>query len=273
MENKIVLITGATDGIGKQTAYELAYKNATVILHGRNKDRLLKTQEEISHLTNNNNIRIATSNLSSLKQVRLVAEEIKTKYKQLDVLINNAGVYMKTRVLTEDGFETTFAVNHLAPFLLTNLLLNLIKQSGSSRIINVSSIAHTRAQLSFENLNSERHYDAYNAYAVSKLANVLFTYKLADQLKNDSVTVNALHPGVIDTKLLHSGFNIEGASVKEGAATSVYLASSNEVENVTGKYFEKMKDIPSSDNSYNKEYQKKMWNVSSRMVGLDSELF
>lgn len=273
MENKIVLITGATDGIGKQTAYELADKNATVILHGRNKGRLLKTQEEISHLTNNNNIRIVTSNLSSLKQVRLFAEEIKTKLKQLDVLINNAGVYMKTLVLTEDGIETTFAVNHLAPFLFTNLLLNFLKKSGSSRIINVSSVAHTRAHLDFENLNSERHFDAYNVYAVSKLANVLFTYKLADQLKNDSVTVNALHPGVIDTKLLHSGFNIDGASVKEGAATSVYLASSSEVENVTGKYFEKIKEVPSSDDSYNKENQKKMWNVSSQMVSLDSELF
>ncbi len=271
MENKIVLITGATDGIGKQTAYELADKNATVILHGRNKGRLLKTQEEISHLTNNNNISIVTANLSSLKHVRLFAEEIKTKFKQLDVLINNAGVYMKTRVLTEDGFETTFAVNHLAPLLLTNLLLNLLKQSRSARIINVSSIAHTRAQLAFENLNSEKHFDAYNAYAVSKLANVLFTYKLADQLKNDSVTVNALHPGVIGTKLLHAGFNIGGAPVKEGAATSVYLASSNEVENVSGKYFERMEDVASSDDSYNKENQKKMWNVSSQMVGLNPE--
>jgi len=271
MKNKFVLITGATDGIGKRTAYELAEKNATVILHGRDKERLLKTQEEISHLANNNNISIVTANLSSLKQVRLAAEEIKTKFKQLDVLINNAGVYMKTRVLTEDGFETTFAVNHLAPFLITNLLLNLLKQSNSSRIINVSSIAHTRAQLVFENLNSAKHFDAYNAYSVSKLANVLFTYKLADQLKNDGVTVNALHPGVIDTKLLHAGFNIGGASVEEGAATSVYLASSNEVDNVTGKYFEKMKEVPSSDDSYNKEYQKKMWNVSSQMVGLDSE--
>jgi len=271
MKNKIVLITGATDGIGKRTAYELAHKNATVILHGRDKELLLKTQEEISHLANNNNISIVTANLSSIKQVRLAAEEIKTKFKQLDVLINNAGVYMKTRVLTEDGFETTFAVNHLAPFLITNLLLNLLKQSNSSRIINVSSIAHTRAQLVFENLNSAKHFDAYNTYAVSKLANVLFSYKLADQLKNNGVTVNVLHPGVIDTKLLHAGFNIGGASVEEGAATSVYLASSNEVENVTGKYFEKMKEVPSSDDSYNKEYQKKMWNVSSQMVGFDSE--
>ena len=271
MENKIILITGATDGIGKRTAYELADKSATVILHGRDKERLLKTQEEISHLTNNNNISIVTANLSSLKQVRLAAEEIKTKFKQLDVLINNAGVYMKTRVLTEDGFETTFAVNHLAPFLITNLLLNLLKQSNSSRIINVSSIAHTRAQLVFENLNSAKHFDAYSTYAVSKLANILFTYKLADQLKNDGITVDALHPGVIDTKLLHTGFNIAGASVEEGAATSVYLASSNEVENVSGKYFENVKEVPSSEDSYNKEYQKKMWNVSSQMVGLDQE--
>jgi NAD(P)-dependent dehydrogenase (short-subunit alcohol dehydrogenase family) len=269
MKDKIVLITGASDGIGKQTAIDLAGKRATVILHGRNENRLLKTQEEVSHLTNNKNISTVTADLSSLKQVRKAAKEIKSKLNRLDVLINNAGVYMKTRILTEDGFETTFAVNHLAPFLLTNLLLELLKQSDSSRIINVSSIAHTRAQLDFENLNGEKSFDAYNAYAVSKLANVLFTYKLADQLKNVGISVNALHPGVISTKLLRAGFNIQGASLKEGASTSVYLASSHKVQNITGKYFVKMVETPSSDDSYNKEYQKKMWDLSSQMVGLN----
>jgi NAD(P)-dependent dehydrogenase (short-subunit alcohol dehydrogenase family) len=269
MKDKIILITGASDGIGKQTAIELAGKRATVILHGKNNERLLKTQEEISKLTSNNNISIINADLSSLEQVRKAAEEIKSKFNRIDVLINNAGVYMKTRLLTEDGFETTFAVNHLAHFLLTNLLLELLKQSASSRIINVSSIAHTRAKLDFENLNSEKSFDAYNTYAVSKLANVLFTYKLADKLKKANIIVNAIHPGVISTKLLRAGFNINGASLKEGASTSVYLASSNEVENITGKYFVKMEETPSSEDSYNEEYQEKMWDVSSQMVDLD----
>lgn len=269
MKDKIILITGASDGIGKQTAIELAGKSAAIILHGRNKERLLKTQEEIFHLTNNSNINIFTADLSSLKQVRLAAEEIKSKFNRLDVLINNAGVYKKTRTITSDGFEETFAVNHLSHFLLSNLILDLLKQSDSPRIINVSSVAHTRAKLDFNNLNAQKEFDAYNAYAISKLANILFTYKLADQLKIDNITVNALHPGVISTKLLRAGFNIDGASLKEGAATSVYLASSDEVRNITGRYFFNMEEIPSSDDSYNKEYQDLMWKASSQMVGLD----
>ena len=269
MTNKIILITGATDGIGKQTAIELAKKNSTLLLHGRNADSLGKIKEEIFHLSGNNKLDFFVADLSSLTQVRSAAAEIKSKYDRLDVLINNAGVYMKSCKLTEDGFETTFAVNHLAHFLLTNLLLELLQQSESSRIINVSSVAHTRARLDFDNLNGEKFFEAYNAYAVSKLVNVLFSYKLAGQLDNTNVSVNALHPGAIGTKLLRAGFGIGGGSVKDGAATSVYLASSHEVENVTGKYFVRMKDTPSSDFSYDTELQDKLWDISREMTGLN----
>jgi NAD(P)-dependent dehydrogenase (short-subunit alcohol dehydrogenase family) len=260
------MITGATDGIGKQTAIELALKNATIILHGRNNDRLLKTKSEITTVTNNNSIEIISSDLSSLKQTKILANEISSKFNRIDVLINNAGVYLKERKLTKDGIEKTLATNHLSHFLLTNLLLDLLKQNGSSRIINVSSVAHTRARLDFDNINSEKSFDAYNAYAVSKLANVLFAYKLASQLKNTGVTVNALHPGVINTKLLRGGFKIKGNTLSEGAETPVYLASSEEVEGVTGKYFVKKRETESAKLSYDENIQEEMWEVSEQMI-------
>jgi NAD(P)-dependent dehydrogenase (short-subunit alcohol dehydrogenase family) len=155
----------------------------------------------------------------------------------VDVLINNAGVFMKNRVLSEDGFEMTFAVNHLAHFLLTGLLLPQLKKSSAARIITVSSAAHSNAALDFENLNAERRFDAHGAYALSNLANVLFSKELAVRLEGSGITSNALHPGVISTKMLRKAFGMSGAGVKEGAATSVYLASSPAVEGVTGKYF------------------------------------
>ncbi len=269
MKDKTVLITGSTDGIGKQTAIDLAVRDFFVIVQGRNKDRTLRAVEEISNNTKSNKIDYVIADLSSFKQTRQLAEEIKSKHNRLDVLINNAGVYMKTRSLTEDGLETTFQVNHLSHFLLTILLLDLIKNSTKARIINVSSVAHMHAELDFDNLQGEKHYDAYNAYAVSKLANILFTYRLAEKLKDTGITVNALHPGVIGTKLLWEGFSISGASVKQGAETSVYLASSPDVENVTGKYFVDKKETPSSGLSYDKHIQNRMWEISAKLTGVD----
>lgn len=266
MKNKVVLITGATDGIGKQTAIDLAAMNATIILHGRSKARLRKTRDEITILTNNSQIEIINSDFNSLEQVKSMAEEIPTKFNKLDVLINNAGVYMTEKKLTEDGYEFTFAVNHLSHFLLTNLLIDLLKEQSSARIINVSSVAHTRARLDFDNLNSENSFDSYNAYAVSKLANVLYTYELARRLQGTSVTANALHPGVISTKLLWAGFRMKGATVSEGAETPVYLASSGEIDDITAKYFVRKRETASSESSYNAEYQKRMWEASEQMA-------
>lgn len=266
MKNKIVLITGATDGIGKQTAIDLALMGASLILHGRSKERLLKTRDEITKLTDNHKTDIIGSDFSSLNQVKTMAEEIISGFEHPDVLINNAGVYMKEKQLTEHGFETTFAVNHLAHFLLTNYLIDLSKLQPTARIINVSSVAHRRANLDFGNLNSEKSFNAYNSYAVSKLANVLFTYELSGMLKGTGITVNALHPGVINTKLLWEGFKIQGAPLAEGAETPVYLASSDEVNDITAKYFIRKKETASSKASYNTGYQKMMWNLSEQMI-------
>lgn len=268
MTNKIILITGSTDGIGRQTACELVKMGAKVIIHGRNKDKCLAAIDWIKTKIKNSELDYLIADFSSLEEVRNLANEFLKKYDKLDVLINNAGVYMHEKVLSKDRFEMTFAVNHLSHFLLTNLLLPALKKSDAARIINVSSIAHTRAVIDFSNLNSEHYFDGYYTYSLSKLANILFTYELAERLIGTKITVNALHPGVISTKLLQTGFNISGASLKEGAATSVYLASSPEVEGVTGKYFIKSAESPSSPLSYSKEYQKKLWEVSEKFVGL-----
>lgn len=264
MDQKTVLITGATDGIGKQTALTLAAKGFRVLVHGRDENKCRMTAEEIQRKFPDSNPEFLTADLSSMRQVSQLASIVKSKPKKLDVLINNAGVYMLDKKITADGFEMTFAVNHLSVFLLTNLLLGSMNEYG--RIITVSSVAHSRANLDFTNLNSEKHFDAYNAYAVSKLANVLFTYFLS--VKNDSknITANCLHPGVITTKLLRTGFNISGRSVEEGASSSIYLASSEEVKNVSGKYFTNSRETDSSKISYDAELQKKLWQVSERML-------
>ncbi len=266
MNNKTILITGATDGIGKQTAFDLAEKGYSVIVHGRSENKCADILKWIRNETGNENINYVVSDFSKLNEVRKLATELKQRFVKLDVLLNNAGVYMNDFLLTGDEFETTFAVNHLAPFLLTNLLLDQIDNGG--RIINVSSIAHTSATLDWDNLNAEKYFDGYYAYALSKLANVLFTYELAKRVDDRNITVNALHPGVITTKLLKAGFNMEGAGLKEGAATSVYLASSPEVENVTSKYFVKSKAVESSPISYVKENREKMWEVSEQIFNL-----
>jgi retinol dehydrogenase 14 len=268
MQNKIILITGSTDGIGRQTAVELAALGATVLVHGRNATRGKAAVEEIQTSTGNQKVDLLIADLASLKQVRELAAEIHCRYDRLDVLLNNAGVFMNERALTEDGFEMTYAVNHLAPFLLTNLLLDLLKKSAPSRVVNVSSVAHTRGRIDFENLQAEKSFGGYSAYALTKLANVLFTYQLAQQLEGTGVTSNCLHPGVIGTKLLRAGFNMPGASTADGAETLVHLASSEEVEHVTGRYFQNKISISSSPVTYDETLQRQLWKVSQKQTGL-----
>lgn len=268
MTDKVVLITGSTDGIGRQAALELAALGATVLVQGRDATRGRNVVEEIRTATGNQKVDLFIADLSSRQQVRQLAADITNHCGALHVLINNAGVFMNERRLTVDGLETTFAVNHLAPFLLTNLLLDLLKKSAPARIITVSSVAHTRGKIDFDNLQAEKSFGGYSSYAVSKLANVLFTYELGELLAGTGITSNCLHPGVIGTKLLRAGFNITGASTSDGAETLIYLAASPEIDGVTGKYFQEKQETPSSPITHDAALRKRMWEVSAQLTGL-----
>ena len=271
MENKVILITGSTDGIGKQAALEFARKGATVLIHGRNPSLGKTVLSEIRKASQNDNVFLYIADFASLKQVRQLADDILGKNAELDILVNNAGVYTPRRQLTEDGFEVTFAVNHLAPFLLTNLLLDLLRKSAPSRIINVSSMAHQGARIDLNDLNSTERFDAYDAYSKSKLANLLFTFALADRLNGSSVTVNALHPGVIATKMLRAGFgSMGGRPVEDGAARIAYLVNTPGSESITGKYFVNDKEQASSSQSRDLKLQNQFWAISEKMVGLSA---
>ena len=266
MNDKTILITGSTDGIGKQAALELSQLGARVILHGRNKSKVKQVLQEIEQKTANNQLDFFIADLSSLQQIRTMSAEIRRKYGQLDVLINNAGVAMNKLEISDDGYEMTFAVNHLAVFAFTLLLLDLLTQSAPSRIINVSSMAHS-SSLNFENLAKPRHLDGWEVYCQSKLCNILFTYELAEKLQNTGVTVNCLHPGVIDTKLLRVNFG-DGSPVTEGARKLVYLATAPELATVTGEYYYDNRQTRSSEIAYDAETRKKLWNLSEKLCGL-----
>src|SRR5512135_2797082 len=197
-----MLVTGSTDGIGKETALELARRGATVILHGKDPGRCQRALDDAVKVTRNPSLGCFAADLASLAEVRKLAQDITRQYERLDVLVNNAGVFMTSRRLSTDGYEMTFAVNHLAPFLLTHLLLDLLKKSAPSRVITLTSVAHQRATLDLDNLQGDKGFTAYGAYALSKLGNVLFTYELAERLRGSGVAVLCVHPGVVGTKLL-----------------------------------------------------------------------
>ncbi|MCE1189363.1 MAG: SDR family oxidoreductase [Ignavibacteria bacterium] len=261
-----VLVTGATDGIGKATAAALAKMGCQVLVHGRKFDRATAiTNELISH-SGNNKIIPVSANLASMNEIFAMAQQIRNSFESLDVLINNAGVYMKTRELTEDGLEMTFGVNHISHFLLTNLLLPLIRKSPEGRIVTVSSVAHQRGVLDFTDLQFERGYNGYSAYSLSKLCNILFANKLARLLENDGITSNSLHPGVVTTKLLRAGFSMEGISTSEGAETSVYVATSTQARNVTGKYFSDSRETACSHIASDELKADKLWEISRRFT-------
>lgn len=244
---RTVLVTGSTDGIGLATAQKIFNASHKVLVHGRNetkaRDAIRKIATDHGRKPDAKTDRLIPvwGDLSIMSEVVELAKQVKTVAPQLDVLVNNAGVYMTKRVLTKDGFEMTFAVNHLAAHLLTKHLLETLKSQPAARIVNVSSQTHSKGHLDFDNLNGEKHFDGDAAYANSKLCNVLFTRDLAALLKNTHVTANCLHPGVIDTKLLRAGFSIHGNSPDVGAETPYYLAVHSAVERVTGAYFVDMK--------------------------------
>jgi len=266
-KGKIVLVTGSTDGIGKRTAVELARLGGQVIIHGRDPEKTKSTLEEIRAATKNDRLDHYSADLSSLEDIRLLSEMIHTKYKSLDILINNAGVFQKSRCLSKDGFELTLAINHLAYFLLTYLLFDLIKKSNYARIINVASMAHS-SSVDFDNLQGERNYDGFEAYSLSKLCNIMFTYDLAEILRETHITVNSLHPGVISTKLLHVSWGLGGLAVSKGAATPVYLATSKDVKSISGKYFSDKRIRASSAVTMDKKIRNRIWQLSEEMTGI-----
>ncbi|MCX7840878.1 MAG: SDR family oxidoreductase [Anaerolineae bacterium] len=279
MQNKICLVTGATSGIGLETAKQLARLGATVIIVGRDAMRSATAVAQIRQHSGNANVEFLVADLSAQAQVRTLAEQFRRRYARLDVLINNAGVAMMRRQESVDGIEMTFATNVLAPFILTHDLLDVLKASAPSRIINVGSTLHKNAKFDWDDVQMKRKYDGLMAYNNSKLALLWFTYELARRLQGTGVTVNALHPGAVRTNLIARNgwfykwivnpiFSLQAISAEQGAQTSVYLASSPEVEGVTGKYFGKCKPRESSPASYDEEAQKRLWRLCEEMTGM-----
>jgi NAD(P)-dependent dehydrogenase (short-subunit alcohol dehydrogenase family) len=279
MQGKICLITGANSGIGKATALGLAKLGATVVLVSRDRARGEQAQSEIKAQSGNPNIDLLLADLSSQKSIRQLADDFKQRYSQLHVLINNAGVFSPRKRLTVDGIDMVFAVNQLAPFLLTNLLLDVPKASAPARIVNVSSGSHEANYLKLDDLQSEKHYRPMRAYGQSKLALVLFTYELARRLEGTGVTANCLHPGFVATNIAQRGLPppvrllakpifLFGISPEQGARTSIYLASSPDVEGVTGKYFVKSVPKQSAPLTHDESLQHKLWQVCAVMTGL-----
>lgn len=275
LKGKIIMITGANSGIGKQTALGLAEMGATIVMVCRNAERGKPAQQEIKEVTGNPNIDLMFADLSSQQEIRNLAEEFKGKYQKLDVLINNAGVVFTKRQLSVDGIEMQLAVNCLAPFLLTNLLLDILKASAPSRVIMVSSGMHKRATLDFDDLQSEKKYGSFHTYGVTKLALNLLVFELARRLDGTGVMVNALHPGMIRTNLgrhmnwfMRSMFKLMSKSSKKGAETSIYVASSPDLEGVTGKYFKSKRETKASDESYDELKAKRLWEISIKLTNL-----
>ncbi|MBA3943371.1 MAG: SDR family oxidoreductase [Herpetosiphonaceae bacterium] len=279
MQGKRVMVTGATGGIGLVTARELARQGAEVIVVGRDAGRSAAAVAQIKEQSGNDAVTSMLADLSSQQAIHTLADDFKRRYDRLDVLVNNAGLMFTKRQESVDGIEMTWALNHLGYFLLTNLLLDTLKASGPARIVSVSSSAHVGAKLNFADLEGRQSYGGYRAYSRSKLANVMFTYELARRLQGMSVTANCLHPGVVATNFAanNGGFyravlrpilNVVSISPEKGAATSVYLASSPEVDGVTGKYFDKQKPVASSKVSYDQAAWERLWEVSEQYTHL-----
>jgi NAD(P)-dependent dehydrogenase (short-subunit alcohol dehydrogenase family) len=277
--NKVVIITGATDGMGLETARELARHNPRLVLVGRNAEKGLRVVDSLKKESGNKDIEFFAADLSSQADIRDFVKKFKARYARLDILINNAGAYFPKKLISADGLEMTFALNHLGYFLLTNLLLDYLTKSAPSRVISVSSMAHSNARFDIDNLNSDDKYSPWNAYATSKLENLYFTYELADRLKGSGVTVNAVHPGLVNSQFGKQGGGLflvifrlmqkfSGKTPANGAKTSIYLALSNEVEGVSGAYFADEKRSESSKKSHDKVISKKLWDVSESLTKL-----
>jgi len=268
MKSKTVLITGATDGIGKKTAIELAKLGANLILHGRNNARGRDLLDEIQQI-NPNGAMYVNADLSSLSQVNKLSDTLIERNEKIDVLVNNAGVFQREQTFSKDGYELTFAVNHLAHFSLTLQLLPLLRKSDQGRVITLSSVAHTNSpRIDFSDMQEINSYIDYSAYSLSKLANILFSNELANRLKDSNITSNSLHPGVITTKLLYEGFGISGSSLDEGCKTSVFLASEKSLSKTSGKYFSDQKEAIPSVFSHDPIARQNLWDLSEEICGI-----
>ena len=284
MKDRICMITGANSGIGKVTALELAKMDGHIIMVCRNKVKGTSVHRNIVESTGNPNVELMISDLASQASIRQLVSDYKERYDKLHVLINNAGTMTKNRIETVDGFETTFAVNHLAPFLLTNLLLETIKASAPSRIITVSSGIHHRATIDLDDLHSKHKFSNMNAYSISKLANILSTYELHHRLREagiDNVSVNAVHPGFTRTNMGKNGTSsllqrigialvhpFLAKTAEKGAETSIYVASSPEIETNSGKYFANKQIVESSPITHDRSIQQRLWKISAEHTSL-----
>jgi NAD(P)-dependent dehydrogenase (short-subunit alcohol dehydrogenase family) len=278
MNGKIVWITGGTSGIGKAAATALAAMGAEVVVTGRNRERGGAAAEEIRRDSGSDGASLLLADLSVQSEVRRLAEEFQERHDRLDVLVNNAGLIQSRRTETPDGIETTLAVNHLAPFLLTNLLLDLLKESAPSRIVTVSSEGQRWAKMDLDDLQSRRRYRPFQVYGTTKLANIMFINELAGRLQGTGVTANCVHPGGVNTNfgtnnrgfttLLFRAFKPFMRSPEQGADTVIYLAASPDVEGMTGKYLTDRKLITASEEAYDENLRRKLWEISEELTGL-----
>ena len=280
MTGRVVLVTGATSGIGQVAARELAARGAHVIVHGRERERAERTRRMISERVPDASVDLVLADLASQAEVRRLAAEVRQRVPRLHVLVNNAGATFGRRIETVDGLERTFALNHLAPFLLTTLLLDVLEHNAPARVVTVASGAHQRAALDFEDLQNRRRYSGFRVYGQSKLCNLYFTYELARRLEGTGVTANALHPGFVATNFGRRDHGLLSLvmpiahrfaiSPEEGARTIVYLAAAPELEGVSGKYFFQDRPVRSSPASYDPEAARRLWAASAQLTGLSA---
>src|SRR5438445_7569967 len=277
MTGKTCLITGGNSGIGKATALGLAIMGANVVVVSRSKEKGEAALTEIIAKSGNRNVELMLADMSSQESIRRLASDFKAGHEKLHLLVNNAGVYLTRRTATVEGLESTFAINHLGPFLLTNLLLDLLKASAPSRIVNVTSDAHNGANVNFEDLQGEKKFSGWQAYGQSKLAMILFTHELATRLDGPGVTVNSAHPRAVRTKFANNnrlvtfGFRLMRPffiSPKTAAKRILYVATSPDLEGVTGEYFTKMHAAKSSQESYEDDSAKRLWQMSEQLTKL-----
>jgi retinol dehydrogenase 14 len=277
MGGKVALVTGGTSGIGKATAMALSAMGADVVVVGRDRERGERAAAEVRAQTGGR-VDLALADLSSQAEVRALAEEFKRRYDRLDVLVNNAGLVQSTRTETADGLESTFAINHLAPFLLTNLLLDMLKQSAPSRVVTVSSEAERWGNIDFDDLQSKKKYRGFPVYGMTKLANIMFTYELAERLKGTDVTATCMHPGAVNTRfgtnnrgpmtILFRAFKPFMRTPEQGADTVIWLAASPDVEGVSGRYYADRKPLEPKKIANDPAARRRLWEESERLTGL-----